>query len=372
MDDMDKNRTEPDSHSQPGVLRACYSDRGRVRQRNEDACALPSPGVNEPRLGTLLALADGTGGLPGGGEASQAAVHHLQAVYYAETGAEHPADRLRESVEAVNVLNRLAQRRQGIERGYLTTLVAAIVHQDRLWIANVGDSRAYLIQAETRSRVQLTEDHSNHNRLVKAGIIEEDDPSQRGVITRAIGLEDDCQVDIYRYEWQCGDRLVLCSDGLSKLPAEDMIAYVFDREPAGAVRDLVARAVEIDGSDNCTAVIAGWECLPHDRTEEPVETKVERGATVPFRPKPSDDSVEGTQEPPVSSLNNPDTVHATSGSPAEAPLSTARTEIAVRQLPAEIQPEDGTRGRFPIATLLLGVLLGWLTAALVILWILST
>ena len=289
----------PEHHPQAGtafewgermIRRACYSDPGKQSRLNEDACALPSLGVDEMRLGTLLAIADGTGGLPGGGQASQEAIHYLQALYYAAPSPDHLPDRLRQSVEEVNALNRLAQRQFGLEKGHLTTLVAAVIHKDQIWVANVGDSRAYLVQAASRQLHQLTEDHSGHVRNVKAGLVSEADQVSReaGVITRAIGLQDDCQVDIYHYTWNPGDRLVLCSDGLSGLTPELMISTTLENLPEKASQDLVARAIEADGSDNCTAVVAAW--LPPDPSE--FDPEGDLIATLPAQPSPLTPQIE--------------------------------------------------------------------------------
>ena len=242
------------------IKRAWCTDPGKQRLQNEDACAFPPPGVDETRLGSLLAIADGTGGLPGGGEASREAVQFVQALYYTAPTPDNLPDRLRQSVEQVNALNRLVQRQPAAVQGHLTTLVAAVIHADQIWVANVGDSRAYLVKAAGRQLVQLTEDHSGHVRNVKVGLVSAADLDSRelGIITRAIGLQDDCQVDIYHYTWSPGDRLVLCSDGLSHLAPEEMVATALDDLPEEAAQALVARAVETDGSDNCTAVVAAW------------------------------------------------------------------------------------------------------------------
>ncbi|MGE5223904.1 MAG: PP2C family protein-serine/threonine phosphatase [Omnitrophica WOR_2 bacterium] len=245
----------------PGRLsRASYTDRGKKRERNEDSCALPFSGADEAGFGTLLVLADGTGGLPGGEQASQEAVYYLQALYYATTGPRHPSDRLRQSVQGVNALSRLAQRQLGLDRGRLTTLVAAVIFAEHIWVANVGDSRAYLVQAGARKIQQLTEDHSLEVRAAKSG--NENSPEtadrQPGVITRAIGLEDECQVDTYHYNWNPGDRLLLSSDGLTGLTADEILSTVLDYPPEVAAKRLVSHSVEVDGQDNCTAVIAAW------------------------------------------------------------------------------------------------------------------
>ena len=236
--------------------------------------ALPALGADKAQYGTLLVLADGIGGLPGGAEASHEAVSCLQALYYSKIGSSHPADRLRDAVGAVNALICFKQRQLDYQKGYLTTLVAAVTLSDQIWIANVGDSRAYRIQADNGQIQQLTEDHSGHVRNVKSGLASEFDiASQRtGVITRAIGLSEDCQVDTYHYTWQLGDRLLLCSDGLNSLPSKEIIAITLQNPADNAARELVSHAVEIDGSDNCTAMVAAW-LLPEEAQNQPAEDR---------------------------------------------------------------------------------------------------
>lgn len=318
---------------------ACHSDRGRLRPRNEDACSLPLPGADETGLGVLLALADGAGGLPGGAEASREAVQNLQAVYYAAAGPAHPAGRLRYAVEAVNALNRLAQRQPGPQNSHVTTLVAAVISAGEVWVANVGDSRAYLAQPDGRQIQQLTEDHSGHVRSVKAGLAGEADPagasqsgiSQSGSITRAIGLHDRCQVDTYHYTWSPGHRLLLCSDGLAGLAAGELAAVLLENEPEAAARELVLRAVQADGSDNCTAVVAAW--LPSPAPQE------SRQATRLAWPQPA--------RPPEPQP-----------APAAGPSSPPRRRLS--RLPAFS------------GSLLFGLLLGWLSAALLFIFLLES
>jgi serine/threonine protein phosphatase PrpC len=243
------------------VLSLAYStEAGPARQRNEDACSLPPAGADELQLGCLLAVADGVGGLPGGSQASREAVDYLQALYYADSGPQHPADRLSACFEMVNAINRQARKHPGVQEGHLTTLVAAVVLHNQIWVANVGDSRAYLVRAEDGQRHQLTEDHSERNRWEKSGLTNglRLNGYASGGITRAIGLEEHCQVDTYQYSWVPGDRLVLCSDGLACLTPEEMAELAGGEPVARAADELVARAVEKDGSDNCTVIVAAW------------------------------------------------------------------------------------------------------------------
>lgn len=285
----------------------CHTAPGRQRVHNEDACSLPNPGADQARFGTLLIVADGVGGMPGGAAASQHAVRDLQMLYYAGSGPSQAADRLRYCVESVNALNRLHPDKSEHEDAYLTTLVAAVIARDEIWIANVGDSRAYLIENLKSRRVQLTEDHSRETRMAKRGFTgDQAELPQPGVITRAIGLEDRCQVDTYRYTWSPGDRLVLCSDGLARLTEEEMIRVTLGRTAPAAARRLVDRAIEVDGSDNCTAVVAVWSA------KDPVQSP-------------------GTKK--------------SSAKPSRSPRTARRLH--------------------PLVLLAIGLLLGWLSAALV-------
>jgi len=284
-----------------GLDIACCTDPGRVRGHNEDACALPPPWADPGSLGTLLVVADGVGGVPGGAEASRDAVAYLQALYYAPTGPETPAERLNQAVQTVNTLNRRSpDRREDNER--MTTLVAAVVREDELWVANVGDSRAYLCSAGAQPRRQLTQDHTG---------------SQGHSITQAIGLGDECQVDLYRYAWAPGDTLVLCSDGLAALPAQEMSGLAVSLAAADAAAALVHRANTLDGSDNATAIVARRGSHPGRK----------RRAASTRSPRPG-----------------------------------ARDTLPARVGP---EPSDRPRGRLGLG-LILGLLLGWLTAALLI------
>jgi protein phosphatase len=244
-------------HRDDLVSRGAASDRGRQRSHNEDAYSLPPPGADEAGCGTLLVVADGVGGVAGGAAASREAVHYLQALYYAPVGPEQPGDRLAECVQAVNLLNRAAQERLGQKGQRLTTLVAAVIYNDTIWVANVGDSRAYLMQAGDQQRRQLTEDHSLSPASETVTAAE-----RTGAITQAIGLEEQSQVDIYRYSWQPGDRLILCSDGLACLTGPAMARLVFQNPPQAAAEALVAQANREDGSDNSTVIVVSRERRP--------------------------------------------------------------------------------------------------------------
>ncbi len=361
-----KNLRDWDDQPGPGPLPpfappwcAAATSAGRLRSRNEDAWSLPASGADEANFGTLIVVADGVGGLEGGGEASREAVAYLQALYYAQMGTEHLGDRLRECVEAVNALNRLESARHPNPGAWrLTTLVAAVLAGEHLWVANVGDSRAYLVQAANRQRRQLTEDHSGQVRAAKAGLAGggDLDPRANGLITRAVGLSDSCQVDLYHYTWSEGDALILCTDGLSSLDASEVSEITLGLDAAEAARALVEEAVARDGSDNCTAIVA--RCLPRP------EAGADSAADAPQDPQALKTGVPTLLTPPAA------TAGPTLG---RRPEAFAPASQAVSPPPPEPKPGAGTpeRTRRTAGRLLLGILLGWLSAALVFIFLLA-
>jgi protein phosphatase len=247
-------------HAAQRVVGSAYSAAGGQRPGNEDAFALPPAGAQQARLGTLVALADGVGGQPGGAAASRAAVHFLQTLYYGPLGPREPGARLRFCFEAVNALSRATLRngRAPGQLGPLTTLVAAVAYNERLWVANVGDSRAYRARAADGQLERLTEDHSEvvEPRAAHAEL------APTAALTHAIGLDDECQVDVYRYTWAPGDRLILASDGLRGLPEAELAGLALSGTPTAVARTLVTEALRRDSRDNATAVAAAYEPPP--------------------------------------------------------------------------------------------------------------
>lgn len=221
------------------------TDTGRVRDHNED-------GYLVDRDLQFAAVADGMGGHRGGEVASATALDALHASF-AENGGLHDA------VVAANraVLDR-AEGDQGLH-GMGTTLTAGVLGDDgTLLIGHVGDSRAYLVHDGELSRI--TTDHSVVEELIAAGDLAEEDRERdprRSMITRAIGLDSDLEVDLYPVALEPGDRVVLCSDGLTAMVGEDAIADVLvaESDPTAAATRLVDAANAAGGVDNITVVI---------------------------------------------------------------------------------------------------------------------
>lgn len=222
---------------------AVATDIGRVREGNEDAFLMESP---------LFAVADGMGGHLGGEVASQLALETLDVLFRHKRGT--LADGVREANRAVFERS----TRDAEVAGMGTTLTAAIAAGGQLRLAHVGDSRAYLLR--DGELAMLTEDHTLVNKMVQTGEITRDEADvhpQRSVITRALGTEPDVQVDEAVIDLHGGDRVLLCTDGLTGMVTEDRIREILTETtgPRDAVDGLVRTALAEGGVDNVTVLL---------------------------------------------------------------------------------------------------------------------
>ena len=219
------------------------TDIGRVREGNEDSFLVEPP---------LYAVADGMGGHRGGEVASQLALETIEELFRAGSGS------LAQQVKQANaaVFERSASDRKVTGMG--TTLTAALIDGEEAHLVHVGDSRAYLLRAGALR--QLTEDHTLVNRMIRAGEItrqEADVHPHRNVLTRALGTEPDVDVDESDLGLLEGDRLLLCSDGLTAMVVEEQIQAILETTPAPqeAADRLVRAANSAGGLDNITVVV---------------------------------------------------------------------------------------------------------------------
>ena len=235
------------------------TDRGKRRPRNEDAVLIRSKehpsGEASPVY--LLAVADRMGGVAGGHVASREAVRALGNTF--RKGQEsHPQGLLRDGFRGANArIRRLADQRPGLQ-GMCTTLVATIVSEGQAWVANVGDSRAYLIRNDQIRR--LTEDHSWVAEQVKAGRMTEEEAAtspRRNIITRCLGSQETLNVDLLPpLSLQPDDVVVLCSDGLTGVVSEAEIATACtEYSPATVAEELVDLANGRGGPDNISVIV---------------------------------------------------------------------------------------------------------------------
>jgi len=240
---------------------AGLTDPGVQRQNNEDTWGEPPPNLT-PELATakgyLYVVADGVGGHQSGEVASRIAVQVTQQVYYADPNLDVGAS----LAAAIQEANRRIYH-QGIgsagEFGMSTTITAAVVRGSELVVANVGDSRTYLIHGGQPH--QLTVDHTWVEERRQAGILTAQEAAnhpQRNVITRSLGGNLEVQVDVFGpHPLVQGDQVLLCTDGLSDLVSDPEMAAVVaqSRNPNAAVHRLVDLAKKRGAPDNVTAVV---------------------------------------------------------------------------------------------------------------------
>lgn len=232
------------------------TDVGKTRDHNEDDFGV-GEGAQIETLGHLFVVCDGMGGHAAGEVASRLAVETIIASYY-DNSDEDRATVMESAFERANA------RVHSEGRGSMgTTGVAALLHHDALHIANVGDSRAYLVR-DGRIR-QLSRDHSLVGDQMAAGLITAEQArslNYRNVITRALGYQPEVTVDMFRWPLQVGDIVVLSSDGLHTLVTDEEIAQIALEEPSGnAVEKLVDLANERGGTDNITVLIVQVDAL---------------------------------------------------------------------------------------------------------------
>ncbi|GIP36737.1 serine/threonine phosphatase stp [Paenibacillus sp. J31TS4] len=237
---------------------ASRSDVGRIRSVNEDRTA-----VLPDCAGFVVGIvADGMGGHQAGDLASQMAIEAIQqelrSTLTASMTEQECGEALRLAIQKANqAVYAFAQGKEQYN-GMGTTVVAAIASADRLVIANIGDSRAYL--ADSEGFRQVTEDHSLVNVLFRTGQITEEEAKhhpRKNILMRALGTDDQVEIDLFHRSWSRGDMLLLCSDGLSgSVGSEQLNAILRGEDEFDRKADrLVQAALEAGGEDNITVVL---------------------------------------------------------------------------------------------------------------------
>jgi protein phosphatase len=303
---------------------AVATDPGRVRASNQDRAVAGD---------RLLAVADGMGGHVGGEIAARLAVEAVGRSYEAHPTAAGLVAAVQEANDEICAHGAEDRRLHGMG----TTLTAAALPEAtrgaRLVVAHVGDSRAYLYGRGGLR--QLTEDHSLVEEMVRRGEITQTEAffhPHRHILTRALGVDRQLDVDTWTVDVAEHDRILLCSDGLTNECPDGEIAEILaaNTDPGDAARALVVRALEHGGSDNITVVVA---------------------------------DVEGTvSRTGVSSRDKAATGTAPATSPAAAPLSPG-TAYARPRPPSRRRPRPGERLVTPWSALFVLALAGVLAGA---------
>lgn len=251
---------------------AAQSDIGRRKKKNEDSFGVFREGDPEITLfkeGALLAVADGLGGHTGGEIASKLSVSIIQDVLKEEPNDDDddvdekdqgPLEALRKFIvkanESIYTTNKDQVR---TKRPMGTTLLTAVITPRKVYIGNVGDSRAYHIREG--QIIALTEDHSWVDEQVKLGLMskaEAEMDRRKNIVTRCVGTHEEVVVDTYRWHIVPGDMILLCTDGLVNMVSDAEIKEQFQRKGTAAeiVQRLVHLANENGGKDNITVIIA--------------------------------------------------------------------------------------------------------------------
>jgi protein phosphatase len=369
------------------------TDVGRTREHNEDAFVVADltnddaslqPSVRKHRVGhkgSLFMVADGMGGAAAGEIASQMATEIVLKelrenwLPLPEPTAEAFARTLRRAAQTANqMIHGYATSHQEY-RGMGTTATIAGLLGDTLYIAQVGDSRGYLVRDGVAQ--QITKDQSLMQKLIEAGELTEEEAAQserRNIILQALGPEPHIKVDLTYQKLRRGDMLVLCSDGLSGQVTKDDIGRVIaeEKDLVSACRKLIELANDAGGPDNITVIIARFDGdgLSVEAEGDDVGHRVfslpdsqptnQLGSEDPTQPVPIiRTSTSGSATTPRRDVTPAEGVSTVGGSPLRAADFEAATAETFDGIPTGVNPERRSRGlAIMIALLVLLVAFG--------------
>lgn len=234
-----------------------FTDRGKVRSLNEDAGGIYYNSDNQP----LLVVADGMGGHQAGDVASDMTITMIKE-FWEKTTCIQKSDEIEGWLQATlsEVNHAIFEQAKNNEayQGMGTTVVIGVCIDDFITIAHIGDSRCYL--SNRKGLRQITEDHSLVRALIRSGQITEDDADhhpQKNVVLKALGTEANVYPDIHFLDWEAGDTLLLCSDGLSdKITNDELSRWMLENDSLEVIGEqLIELANERGGEDNISLII---------------------------------------------------------------------------------------------------------------------
>ena len=229
------------------------TDIGCVRKMNQDVFFYSTQPVGP--LPNLFIVADGMGGHKAGDYAARYAID-VCVDSIRKSSCTSPIKALDQAVKLANskVFEKSEQNEE--YQGMGTTMVLCFIEAGQLYVANVGDSRLYLLGDGLN---QVTEDHSYVAAMVRAGEITEEEARvhpDKNMITRAIGVSENVRIDYFEVDLKAGDSILLCSDGLTNMVTDEEIKRILQQAgPREAVDDLIERAILYGGTDNITAIV---------------------------------------------------------------------------------------------------------------------
>ena len=230
------------------------TDIGRRRSVNQDSVYCCDTPIGP--LPNLYIVADGMGGHAAGDFASQYAIKLVREMVE-ESTIENPVSLLKRAMlYASNEVYKAAEKDKD-KNGMGTTMVAAVISNGKLFVGNIGDSRLYIINDNIR---QITMDHSLVEELIRNGQLDRKkgrNHPEKNIITRAMGSRDEAMPDFFEVDVKSGDRILLCSDGLSNMVADDEIRDIVSEtdDINKAVDELISRANYYGGNDNVSALV---------------------------------------------------------------------------------------------------------------------
>ena len=230
---------------------------GKKRESNQDSLLI-NEGLN------LYAVADGMGGHKGGEVASALAVEILESSIKGEIELEKfvPETALVTAFQKAGAKVYEKSRENQMElAGMGTTLVSGLFLKNKIFLANVGDSRGYLFRDPHLWRI--TEDHSVVNEQLKRGLISEEQAlllEDTNIITRSIGFVPDVEVDVFERELHAKDIFLFCSDGLSSMVSDEEISKILQNHPSEKLTEqLLQKALDAGGDDNVSIIVIAPE-----------------------------------------------------------------------------------------------------------------
>ncbi len=238
------------------------TDVGQIRDHNEDyvICKEPANEQEFAQNGWLYIVADGVGGADAGEVASQFASQQTVNHYLQDYSQENWGQRLIDAMQAANTdLRRMVAERNDNSR-MATTMVAAVINEHKAYIGNVGDSRGYLWRHGNLE--QITQDQSLVAKLLEEGAITEEEAKshpRRNVILYSLGSERTPKIDLFERFLEPGDKLLLCSDGLTRhVPDAELNHFLAQNDIEQSVNQLIDLANNRGGQDNITVTIIDY------------------------------------------------------------------------------------------------------------------
>ena len=230
------------------------TDIGVKRSMNQDSVYCSESPVGSFR--NLFIVADGMGGHKAGDYASKLCIEGMVSMIQGSDSTT-PVSVFEDAVAYANQTVYQAAQEKTEYDGMGTTMVAATLQGNTLYVANIGDSRLYLLEEELQ---QITIDHSLVEEMVKIGNITESEARvhpQKNIITRALGIDEEVQADYFEIKVKPSDIVMLCSDGLTNMVEDEEIEYIIRHSESvqEAGETLIQQAKEHGGSDNITVVL---------------------------------------------------------------------------------------------------------------------